>query len=84
MTKIQPKIDNMPVLELVLKNVWKHDEKLCHRILKNSGFALDGVAFCKVSSIFKKLGKTRICFPKWPHNPLKSGSEGSQTCSLKM
>jgi len=47
MTKIRSNIDKMPALELVLKNVWKHDEKLCHRILKNSGFAWEGLHFSR-------------------------------------
>ena len=37
----------MPALELVLKNVWENDGKLCHRILKNSGFALEGLHFSR-------------------------------------
>ena len=57
MTKNRSKLDKMPVLELVLKNAWTNDAKPCLWILKNSGFAFDGVAFFKVSSIFKKLGK---------------------------
>ena len=39
MTKNRSKIDELPVLELVLKNTWKNDEQPCLWILKNSGFA---------------------------------------------
>jgi len=35
----------MPALELVLKNAWKNQEKHCLWILKNSGFALEGLHF---------------------------------------
>ena len=56
MAKIRSKFDKMPALELVLENAWKNDEKPCLWILKNSG-RMGGVAFFKVSSVFKKLGK---------------------------
>ena len=58
MTKNRSKIIKIPVLELVLKNAWENNEKPCLWILKNSGVAMIGVvAFFKVSSVFKKLGK---------------------------
>ena len=47
MTKIRSKIDKMPVLELVLKNAGENDETPCLWILKNSGFAWEGLHFSR-------------------------------------
>ena len=47
MTKIRSKIDKMPVPELVLKNAGKNDETPCLWILKNSGFAWEGLHFSR-------------------------------------
>ena len=47
MTKNRSKIDKMLALEPVLENTWKNDEKPCLWILKNSGFALEGLHFSR-------------------------------------
>ena len=47
----------MPVLELVLTNAWKNYEKPCLWILKNSGFALEGLHFQGFQSL-QKVWKT--------------------------
>ena len=47
MTKNRSQIDQMPVLELVLKNARNNDEKPCLWILKNSGFAWQGLHFSR-------------------------------------
>ena len=47
MTKNRSTIDKMPALELLLKNAWKNDEKPYLWILKNSGFALQGLHFSR-------------------------------------
>ena len=57
MTKKRSKIDKMPVLELLLKNAWKTDEKTLPLDTQKQWFRMGGVAFFKVSSFFKKLGK---------------------------
>ena len=54
--KIRSTIDKMPVPELVLKNAGKHDEKPCHWILKNSGFAWEGLHFSDVQQLQDKIG----------------------------
>ena len=55
MTKNQSKLDKMPALELVLKNMWKNDEQPCLWILKNSGFALQGLHFSRFPVSSKNL-----------------------------
>ena len=55
MTKIRLKFDKMPVLELVLENAWKNDEKPCLWILKNSGFAWERLHFSKFAVSSKSL-----------------------------
>ena len=47
MTKNRSKIDKMLALEPVLENTWKNDEKPCLWILKNSGFAWEGLHFSR-------------------------------------
>ena len=47
MTKNRSKIDKMPALELLLKNAWTNYEKPYLWILKNSGFALEGLHFSR-------------------------------------
>ena len=54
MVKIRSKFDKMPVLELVLENAWKNDEKPCLWILKNSGFALEGLHFSRCPAFAKR------------------------------
>ena len=45
MIKNRSKIDKMLILEPLLENAWKNDEKPCFWILENSGFALQGLHF---------------------------------------
>ena len=74
----------MPVLELVLENAWKNDETPCLWILKNSGFAWEGLHF-QGFQFLQKVGKAiPEIDSKWPQNPWKSGSEGSQKSMLKL
>ena len=73
MAKIRSKFDKMPALELVLENAWKNDEKPCLWILKNGGFAWEELHFSRFS-----------VSSNGPKILLKSGSEGSQTRSLKI
>ena len=47
LTKNRSKIDKMLALEPVLKKRWKNDEKPCLWILKNSGFAWQGLHFSR-------------------------------------
>ena len=47
MIKIRSKIDKILILEPLLKNAWKNNEKPCFWILKNSGFALEGLHFSR-------------------------------------
>ena len=47
LTKNRSKIDKMLALEPVLKKWWKNDEKPCLWILKNSGFAWQGLHFSR-------------------------------------
>ena len=47
MAKIWLKFDKMLVLERVLENAWKNDEKPCLWILKNNGFALESLHFSR-------------------------------------
>ena len=57
MIKIRSEIDKMPALELVLKNVWKNDGTTLPLDTQKQWFCVGGVAFFKVSSVFKKLEK---------------------------
>ena len=84
MAKIRSKFDKMPVLELVLENAWKNDEKPCLWILKNSGFALEGLHFSSFQCLQKVWKTTPEMVLKCPPNPKKTGSQGSQKRSLKL
>ena len=63
----------MPVLELVLKNVWKNNEKPCLWIFENSGFALERLHFSRfpvssnsLENYFRNgLKATPKSFKKW-------------------
>ena len=67
MTTNQSKLDKMPALELVLKNMWKNDEQPCLWILKNSGFALEGLHFSRFPVSSKSLENySRNCLKMSP------------------
>ena len=87
MAKIRPKFDKMPVLELVLENAWKNDEKPCLWILKNGGFAWEWLHFSRFPVSSKSLEnysrnglkKTPKSFKNWfagfPKTQLKTAME---------
>ena len=84
MGKIRSKFDKMPALELVLENAWKNDEKPCLWILKNSGFAWEGLHFQDSQCLHKVWKTTPEMDSKWPQNPLKTGSQASPKRSSKL
>ena len=84
MTKIRSKIDKMPALELVLKMYGKMMKNSAAGYSKTMVSRWRGCIFQGFQRL-QKVGKTTPeVVPKCPQNPLKSGSEGSQKCSLKM
>ena len=84
MVKIRSKFTKMPVLELVLENAWKNDEKPCLWILKTVVSHGRGCIFQGLQCLQKVWKTTPEIVLKRTQNPLKTGSQGSPKRSLQM
>jgi len=71
MTKNRSTNDKTPALELVLKNVRKNDETPCLWILKNSGFALEGLHFLRFPASSKSWENYSRSCPKTSSKSIK-------------
>ena len=73
----------MPVLELLLKNAWKNDEKPYLWILKNSGFALQGLHFSRFPVSSKSRENCSKNCPKMSPSSLKKWFGGFPKTQFK-